>query len=100
MDQLAINELSAAEAEQYKVLESLFAHPGWAKIVKWAEAEQAQQTARQLNAKNWEDNRVAYGAAAAFARLQNLQEATEHEFEALAIARRAERIDEDERRFE
>lgn len=86
--------LSPEQKDKYMRLERLFEQPGWDDIERWALVNRMASAERQLNAQNWDQNRVAHGARLAFEMLENLKAATEHEFEALAAdAQQAAEID-------
>lgn len=86
MDLEQIQFLDPEQKETYMRLERLFETPGWTDLMKWALVNKMATAERQLNASNWEQNRVAYGARLAFDMLTEFEKATEMEYEHIAAS--------------
>lgn len=100
MDTDKLKHLTDEQKDRFFKLERLFESPGWALVQEWAQAQRENVTSRLISANTWEQNRLMSGARSAFMLLENLQNATEAEFEALADANESAQLASDEEKFE
>lgn len=98
LNELQLSLLTDQQRERYNKLESLFEHPGWKIVQEFAETSAGSQAERSLNARTWDEHRLATGARMAFAQVANLPVVTENEFSNLAAqqAQAKEETEEDE----
>lgn len=98
---LSLDDLKFLDNEkktEYMTLERLFDQPGWKILVERAQQWALLAEKRAAFARSWDDNRIAFGAAAVYNQFANLEEITSTEFEnAVSEARQAaQQQDEDE----
>lgn len=100
LDLEQIKNLTPAQKDRYMALERMFATDGWRIVTEHVTGLANDAAERELNAVNWETNRVWHGARAALLQMANMQDVTEKEFAALAANREEAQQDEDETKFE
>jgi hypothetical protein len=84
VDSNQLNSLTVEQRAAYMKLERLFEQDGWKDVEVWALKNLEEATARQLNARTWDESRVAFGMRTAFIMIAALKEDTEKRFALLA----------------
>jgi DNA polymerase elongation subunit (family B) len=96
MDLELFGYLTPDQQQRYKELEALFSHPGWSLFVEFAEQEAEAQLERLVGAPNWDINRLATGARAAYMHMAKLKDITDLQFTNIAVTNREEQESTDE----
>jgi len=82
--------LDEVQRERFVMFQETFETSGWQLFREWARGKVLEAENNGVNAKSWEDNRVAFGVRAAWIEVYNMAERTMAEFEQVALSNQEE----------
>ena len=91
LDQDDLTFLTDVEKETLSQLEKLVQSPGWEIVTAWAKANAEEQTHFLINARSWDENRVAWAGRFVYNQLANFEQVLLSEFKVMAQQRAVER---------